>query len=94
MMLDLRMLIDMPAGTKFATGEAMDEPDGLFLANTGKKLRWVAVKGHIQRDWSIYCQVAEWSVDSIASNGDKVGMERHIRSCVPCDDEAFAHYRY
>lgn len=93
-MLDFKMLIDMPGGTKFATGIAMDNADGLFMVNTDKKLRWVAVRGHAQGDWTIYCHFAEQSIDEIACNGDKVFKEQNIRRCVPCDDEALAHYRY
>lgn len=74
-MLDVKMLIDMPAGIMFATGVAMDEPDGLFLANTGKKLRWVAIRSNSQGDWAIYCHLASWSIDEVARNGDKVGTK-------------------
>lgn len=93
-MLDLKMLIDMPGGTKFATGEAMDNPKGLCMANTGRKLRWVAVKGHAHGDWAIYCQFTNWSIDEIASNGDKIANTINIKRCVPCDDEALVHYRH
>lgn len=93
-MLDIKMLIDMPAGTVFAKGEAMDSSDGLHMANTGRKLRWVAVRGHAQGDWSIYCQMATWNFDAIRRNGDKVSDPKNIKKCVPCDDEALAHYRH
>ena len=94
MPLDVKMLIDMPGGTIFATGLLMDTPDQLFVGNTGKRLRWVAVRGYNQGDWSIYCHLAaDHSVDEVKRNGDKVTHDGHIRRCVPCDDEALAHYR-
>jgi hypothetical protein len=93
-MLDLRMLNDMPPGTIFATGTAVDEPDGLFMARTGRTLRWIGKRGHGHGDWCIYCHFSESPIDWIAAHGDKVNAEAHIRKLVPCDDEAFARYRY
>lgn len=77
----------------FATGELYDNPDGLFMAGTGRLLRWVAVTGQIG-DWCVYCHFAEHNEMWIAAHGDKVGMKQHIQRCVPCDEEAFARYRY
>ena len=92
-MLTLNQLKDMPKHTIFATGTANDEPNGLFMANTNRQLRWVAIKGDIH-DWAIYCHFADKSEDWIAQHGDKVTMEKHIKKLVPCDDEAFKMYRY
>ena len=92
-MLDEQMLSTMPPETIFATGTAKDEPDGLFMARTGRLLRWLAVRGHGPSDWAIYCHFAENAVDWIRRHGDKVGDPEHIRSLVPCDDEALAPYR-
>lgn len=94
-MLTIEMLKDMPHGTIFAEGMAMDVKDGLFMANTGKKLHWVAVRGHGLLDWAVYCHFAteDSTKRSIASNGDKVCAPPHIRFCVPCDDEALKEYR-
>jgi hypothetical protein len=89
----LKDLEQMPAGTIFATGLALDNEDGLFISNTGKELRWVAVVGG-NIDWSIYCYYAERSMDWIKAHGDKVHTERNIRKCIICDDEMFARYRY
>ena len=94
MALDLKMLIDMPGGTIFATGILMDAQGQLHMASTGKQLRWVAVRGHDLGDWSVYCHfAADHNVAEVASIGDKVMDEDHIRRCVPCDDESIAHYR-
>ena len=92
-MLDVRMLKDMPRGTRFATGEMLDNEDGLFMANTGKMLRWIAIRGHGPLDWAIYCHFATWTVDEIASHGDKVSGQVNARRAVPCDDAALAEYR-
>ena len=93
-MLTAKMLDDMPPGTVFATGVAADEPGGLFMANTGRMLRWVAVRGSGIADWTIYCHFAEHDVDWIKRQGDKVCNESHIRNCVECDEVAFSRYRY
>ena len=92
-MLTKEILEKMPANHIFANGEMLDTEEQLFMANTGKMLRWVAVRGGIA-DWAIYCHFANKSVEWISRQGDKVCMERHIKLCVPCDDEAFALYRF
>jgi hypothetical protein len=92
-MLDLRILRDMPPGTYFATGEAMDSQDSLFLANTGQQLRWVAVRGHGPLDWAIYAHFSDRDIYWIAKQGDKVQGVKYIQLCVPCDNEALEQYR-
>lgn len=92
-MLTLEQLKAMPPHTIFATGIAIDNEDGLFMANTGEELRWVAVRGGIH-DWAIYCHFADRNSNWIRSYGDKVTMKNHIKKLVPCDDESFAMYRY
>ena len=92
-MLDLQMLKAMPNNTIFATGTAMDVSDGLFMANTGKELRWVAVSGRGYHDWAIYCHFTERGIEWIRDSGDKVHGEKHIKMLVPCDNEAYAMYR-
>jgi len=90
--LTLNQLKEMEPGTIFATGTANDEPDGLFMANTNRKLRWVAIRGGIH-DWAIYCHFADKSEEWIARQGDKVHDEKHIKMLVPCDNEALKMYR-
>jgi hypothetical protein len=92
-MLTLEQLKAMPERTIFATGVTTDTPDGLFMANTGRELRWVAERGGIH-DWTIYCHFSEYDAEWVRRHGDKVFSENHIRKLVPCDDEAFAMYRY
>ena len=91
-MLTLDQLKAMPEDTIFATGIADDVPDGLFMANTGRELRWVAVRGGIH-DWAIYCHFSEHDEEWIRRHGDKVHSENHIKKLVPCEDQAFAMYR-
>jgi hypothetical protein len=83
----------MEPNTIFAKGEIYDRPGELDMANTNKKLRWVAVRGGIH-DWAIYCHFAGRDWEWIRRYGDKVLMESDIKSLVPCDDEAFKMYRY
>jgi len=92
-MLTIEKLKAMKPETIFAQGTSNDSPDGLFMANTNRQLRWVAVRGDIH-DWTIYCHFAEKDWEWIKRQGDKVGMESNIKLLVPCDDEAFAMYRY
>lgn len=93
-MLTLKMLEDMQPGTIFATGIHLDTELGLFMTGSGKELRWVAVRGGGIPDWCIYCHFADRDIEWIKRQGDKVCMERNIKICVPCDDEAFNMYRY
>ena len=77
----------------FAKGEIIDSPDGINMMNSGKQLKWVAVRGYIH-DWAIYCHLADCSYKYIRDFGDKVHSKETIRKIVPCDDEAFKMYRH
>ena len=92
-MLTLQKLKDMKPDTIFATGTINDGPTGINIAHTGKTLRWVACRGGIH-DWAIYVQDESWDEQRVKDMGDKVTSENNIKKLVPCDDEAFAMYRY
>ena len=94
----------------FAKGEFVDNQEGCNMANTGKTVRWVAVRGFIH-DWCIYSQnpyyiddfspevmavgySGIWDWQKIAEEGDKIGSENNIRKLVLCTDEAFEMYRF
>ena len=77
----------------FALGESIDSPEGINMTNSGKLLRWVAVRGGIH-DWAIYCHFVEKSYEWIKDYGDKVCSEEHIKKLIDCNDEAFKMYRY
>lgn len=83
---------EIPAGERFAQGVEIDDPAGLHIANTGKELKWVAVKGYAN-DWCIYCHFASESFDSVEMNGDKVILEHNIQRVVPCTKGVYAKYR-
>jgi len=91
-MLTLKMLKDMPPHTIFATGIAKDSVEELNMFGGGRNLRWVAKRGGIY-DWAIYAHHSDYSISEVASIGDKVFEENHIKNLVPCDDEAYAMYR-
>lgn len=91
-MLTLQQLKDMPDHTVFAHGETVNSPEGINMSNDGRSLKWVAKRGQIH-DWVIYIGISSWDDSLIASNGDKVGSEDHIKKLVPCDDEAYKMYR-
>jgi hypothetical protein len=92
-MLTVDKLKAMQPSTIFATGEILDNPQGLNMTNSNKRLRWVAVRGGIH-DWAIYCHWAEHDQEWIKSQGDKVYNKHNIKRLVECDDEAFKMYRY
>lgn len=92
-MLTLQNLKDLAPDSIFATGICFDNADGVNMANSGKKLRWVAVRGGIW-DWAIYVHWEENSPEWVRCNGDKISSEKNIRALVPCDQEAFEMYRY
>lgn len=92
-MLTLEMLKNMEEGTIFAEGTANDDPNGLFMANTNRALKWVAVRGGIH-DWCICCHFADKTNDWIKSFGDKVYFESNIKKLVPCSAEAYEMYRF
>ena len=92
-MLMLRQLLEITPEKIFANGEIVDSPLGINMTNSGKQLRWVAIRGW-SNDWCIYCHFATNDWDYIARSGDKVCMKEHIKRLVPCDEETFARYRY
>jgi len=85
----------IPAGNIFLTGELANAPEGLYMSDylRGDMLRWVAKKGYGD-DWCIYSYWAFAPIEWIVQHGDKVHTEKHIKLCVPCDDEVFSRYRY
>lgn len=76
--------------------------------NNETPVKWVAIRGGIH-DWAIYhsmdaniCKADYFddsehlnaSTEQIARGGAKLYDENKIKEFVPCDDEAFALYRY
>jgi len=92
-MLTLQKLKDMAPNTIFAQGEMIDSLEGINITNSGKMLKWIAIRGDIH-DWTIYCHFAEKDYAWIKRFGDKIFTERNIRKLVECNDEAFNMYRY
>ena len=103
-------LMAMDPHTIFASGTFYDDLGGCNIANTGKEVPWVAVRGGIH-DWAIYCQNphyvesediptimlgmgGRWDNDKITRLGDKIFTEKNIRKLVPCTKKAFEMYRY
>ena len=92
--LTLQQLKDMKPGI-FAKGDIVDSPNGINVANTGKFIKWVAVRGDIP-DWAIYTDnpyMPQMDFESVASMGDKIHSPESIKKLVPCDEEAFKMYR-
>ena len=93
-MLTLEKLKEMKPNTIFASGIALDNPDGINMMNQGVELRWVAQRGGIH-DWCIYVHYKHlYNNQQVADFGDKVFSSETIRKLVPCDEAAFKMYRY
>ena len=84
----------LPDGEIFARGEIEDSEVGINMTTSKRMLRWIATKGFAQ-DWAVYCHFSdEADEEFVKIEGQKVGMEVHIRKLVPCSDEVFKKYRY
>jgi hypothetical protein len=109
-LITVDQLDQMEPHSIFAKGTFIDSPEGVNMSNTGKEVRWVAVRGGIH-DWAIYSQnpyyiddfspevmavgySGVWDWEKIKEEGDKVHQEDNIRKLVPCDDGALALYRH
>jgi len=95
-MLTIKQLKGMEPGVIFKEEVAIDCEDGLFLAGTGKEVKWVAVRGYIH-DWDIYADnpySPQFDFAGVKAMGDKVTIKENIQKLVPCDEEAFKMYRY
>jgi len=92
-MLTLQKLKEMKPDTIFTQGEIIDSPEGINMTNSGRMLKWVAVRGGIH-DWAIYCHFANNTYEWVYRFGDKVYSKGNIKKLVNCDDEAFKMYRY
>ena len=93
-MLTLQRLKDMKPGI-FAQGEVVDSPKGANMANTGKMMKWVAVRGDIH-DWAIYTDnpfTPQSSFEGVRDYGDKIHDRDVVQKLVPCEKEALALYR-
>ncbi len=86
-LLTLEKLKVMEPGI-FATGLVKD--DRLYRE---LELKWVAVRGGIH-DWAIYYHLASSTDGYVRDSGDKCFTRQVIRELVPCNDEAFAMYRF
>jgi len=93
-MLTLKQLKNMKPGI-FAQGEVIDGPGGANIANTGKIIKWVAVRGQIH-DWAIYADnpyCPQIDYKGVAAMGDKIHDREIIKKLVPCDKGALEMYR-
>ena len=90
--LTLEIFTYLLQGEIFARGVTTDNVEGVNMSNSGKQLRWVAVKGW-REDWCIYIHWATSEFDYVSKSGDKVINEVNIRKLIPCSDEVFQLYR-
>jgi hypothetical protein len=66
--LTLQDLKELAPNSIFASGEILDNPEGVNMTGSGKMLRWVAVRGGIH-DWAIYCHFADKTKEWIKNHG-------------------------
>lgn len=92
-MMNTKQFNEIEAGAVMKTGTISNNPEGCNMSNSGELLRYVAKKGQAG-DWCVYIQRAEWGVEAIKSNGDKVTGKENILHCIDVDDEVFTRYRY
>jgi len=92
-MLTLQQLKKMMPNTIFAKGEA--EIEDHWDTSKTMQIKWIAIRGGIH-DWAIYYNliVEDKSDEEIKNYGEKMHKEESIKTCVPCDDEAFDMYRH
>ena len=93
MILTKNILKKFKNGEVFCQGMLPDSEEGLHMANTGRLLVWVAVKGSVE-DWTIYCHFIESGYNFARTNGDKVYDKRNILKCIQADEETLNSYRY
>jgi len=90
--LTIERLLEMAPHETIASGEIIDNPEGINMTNSGKLLKWIAKRGGIH-DWAIYCHWAYHDWLFIEDQGDKVTSDTNILKLVPATDEALAMYR-
>jgi len=92
-MLNMKSFKKIDSGRIFAKGEIIDSDEGLCFDRSGKMLKWVAVKGHVN-DWCVYAHLAENTFNFVRSYGNKVTTKENIQRVVPCEQDVFECYRY
>lgn len=94
--LTIEKLESIRNGEIIAQGVVSNSPKGVFITQEykGRELLWVAKKGHGYNDWAIYIHWADYGLDYVLTNGDKVMNPSNIQKLVPCSKEVLAKYRY
>lgn len=77
----------------FATGYSIDSPEGANMSNSGRVLRWLAVKGY-GKDFAVYIGLATQPDFYIKNNGDKVHDIHNLKKLLSCSDEVWKKYRH
>jgi len=79
-------------GIIFASGLDFDNLEGIYLWNTEKLIKWVAVKGHSLNDWAMYADKANKNVEYIKDFGIKLSKEE-AEKLIMGTDEFMDSYR-
>jgi len=95
--LTVERLDQMAPGQTISRGFVQDHDMACNITgeNTGKILKWIAVRGDIH-DWAIYCE-SPYNPYSrfgeVRDYGDKIRDRAIIKKLQPCTDEALKLYR-
>ena len=81
----------LDSGTIFASGIDFDGESGINLWNTGKLLRWVAVRGGVD-DWAVYADKVSKSAENVKECGCKLS-KREALNLVLGSPEFYDRYR-
>ena len=92
-MLTLDILKTFKPNEIISTGCIVDSPLGINMTNSGKQLRWVAIKGEGYDDWAIYCHWDYHDIEWIKERGDKVANVNNIQRCIECTEEVIGKIR-
>ena len=90
--LTAERLASFPNCAAFCVGTTVDSPDGVNMMNTGKPLKFVAVKGDIE-DWAIYVHWDYHDDIYVKAQGDKVTDLEAVKRVLTCSDSALRLYR-
>lgn len=72
--------------TIFAMGIDFDDENGIYIWNSGKQIRWVAVTGMSSDDWAIYVFTADKTPEQVKMEGDKLSKREAIKLITGSDD--------
>lgn len=93
MKLTKEMIENAPLRSIIFEGITTDDAEGLNMTMSGKKLRYVVVRGGFT-DWCVYTHFAFHDAEWIRRHGDKPHGKGNINHIIDFDDEVWEIYRH